>query len=229
LQQFWRIAIPLALPALSAMAIFQIWWIWNDYAWPSLVANSTAARTVVSAVIFFNDGMYRPEPGAGMAAAVIAALPMVVLFVFTMRTFARPPGRQTVGSIRCRAKLRLARPQAPNRGLPFSDFVPDAGAGRRRRLRGTAALGVGAVLVYAKAGHLTLRHARRGTQCCPKTSSARYSPGCGASDYAYFESAGRARRAQPPQWCATAQPSCWRADDDPHGPVDLPVHQLALS
>ena len=51
LQQFWRIAIPLALPALSAMAIFQIWWIWNDYAWPSLVANSTAARTVVSAVI----------------------------------------------------------------------------------------------------------------------------------------------------------------------------------
>jgi ABC-type glycerol-3-phosphate transport system permease component len=87
LQQFWRIAVPLALPALSAMAIFQIWWIWNDYAWPTLVANSTNARTAVSAVIFFNDGMYRPEPGAGMAAAVIAALPMVVLFVFTMRTF----------------------------------------------------------------------------------------------------------------------------------------------
>ena len=86
-QQFWRVGIPLALPALSAMAIFQIWWIWNDYAWPTLVANSPAARTAVSAVIFFNDGMYRPEPGAGMAAAVIAALPMVLLFLFTMRTF----------------------------------------------------------------------------------------------------------------------------------------------
>ncbi|MBP7964390.1 MAG: carbohydrate ABC transporter permease, partial [Caldilineaceae bacterium] len=57
LQQLWRIAIPLALPALSAMAIFQVWWIWNDYAWPTLVANSTNARTAVSAVIFFNDGM----------------------------------------------------------------------------------------------------------------------------------------------------------------------------
>jgi ABC-type glycerol-3-phosphate transport system permease component len=87
LQQFWRIGVPLALPALSAMAIFQIWWIWNDYAWPTLVANSPAARTAVSAVIFFNDGMYRPEPGAGMAAAVIAALPMVLLFLVTMRTF----------------------------------------------------------------------------------------------------------------------------------------------
>ena len=87
LQQFWHIAIPLALPALSAMAIFQIWWIWNDYAWPTLVANAPAARTAVTGVIFFNDGLYRPEPGAGMAAAVIAALPMVLLFVFTMRTF----------------------------------------------------------------------------------------------------------------------------------------------
>ncbi|MGE5602939.1 MAG: carbohydrate ABC transporter permease, partial [Nitrososphaerales archaeon] len=27
-QQFWRVAVPLALPALSAMAIFQVWWIW---------------------------------------------------------------------------------------------------------------------------------------------------------------------------------------------------------
>jgi ABC-type glycerol-3-phosphate transport system permease component len=86
-QQFWLIGIPLALPALSAMAIFQVWWIWNDYAWPTLVANTTEARTAVTGVIFFNDGMARPEPGAGMAAAVIASLPMILLFTFTMRTF----------------------------------------------------------------------------------------------------------------------------------------------
>jgi ABC-type glycerol-3-phosphate transport system permease component len=87
LAQFRHIGIPLALPALSAMAIFQVWWIWNDYAWPTLVANTEGARTAVTGVIYFNDGMYRPEPGAGMAAAVIAALPMVMLFIFTMRTF----------------------------------------------------------------------------------------------------------------------------------------------
>lgn len=84
---FTRIAIPLSLPVLSAMAIFQIWWIWNDYAWPALVANAPDARTAVAAVIFFNDGMFRPEPGAGMAAAVIAAIPMVILFLVSMRTF----------------------------------------------------------------------------------------------------------------------------------------------
>jgi ABC-type glycerol-3-phosphate transport system permease component len=87
LDQFAKIAIPLSLPVLSAMAIFQIWWIWNDYAWPALVANAPEARTAVAAVIFFNDGMFRPEPGAGMAAAVIAAVPMVILFLVSMRTF----------------------------------------------------------------------------------------------------------------------------------------------
>jgi ABC-type glycerol-3-phosphate transport system permease component len=86
-QLFTRIAIPLSLPVMSAMAIFQIWWIWNDYAWPALVANAPEARTAVAAVIFFNDGMFRPEPGAGMAAAVIAAIPMVILFLVSMRTF----------------------------------------------------------------------------------------------------------------------------------------------
>jgi ABC-type glycerol-3-phosphate transport system permease component len=87
LQLFWHIAVPLSLPVLSAMAIFQIWWIWNDYAWPALVANAPQARTVVAAVIFFNDGMFRPEPGAGMAAAVIASIPMALLFLVSMRAF----------------------------------------------------------------------------------------------------------------------------------------------
>lgn len=86
-QQWTRIALPLSLPVLSAMAIFQTWWIWNDYAWPALVANAPESRTAVAAVIFFNDGMFRPEAGAGMAAAVIAAIPMVLLFLVSMRTF----------------------------------------------------------------------------------------------------------------------------------------------
>lgn len=86
IQQYWHIAIPLSLPVMSAMAIFQVWFIWNDYAWPSLVANSNEARTAVTGVIYFNDFTF-PAPGAGMAAAVIAAIPMVLLFLFTMRYF----------------------------------------------------------------------------------------------------------------------------------------------
>ena len=86
LQQFWQIAIPLSLPIISAMAIFQVWLIWNDYAWPSLVANTPQARTATLALIVFND-FALPQPGAGMAAGVIAAIPMVILFFVTMRSF----------------------------------------------------------------------------------------------------------------------------------------------
>ncbi|HQY95078.1 carbohydrate ABC transporter permease, partial [Caldilinea sp.] len=85
-QQFTAIAAPLAKPVISAMAIFQVWLIWNDYAWPSLVANAPQARTAALALIVFND-FTMPEPGAGMAAGVLAALPMLVLFFATMRTF----------------------------------------------------------------------------------------------------------------------------------------------
>lgn len=86
LQQFRHIAVPLALPVIGAMAIFQVWLIWNDYAWPSLVANAPQARTATLALIIFND-FALPEPGAGMAAGVLAALPMILLFFITMRTF----------------------------------------------------------------------------------------------------------------------------------------------
>lgn len=86
LQQFRHVAVPLSLPIIGAMAIFQVWLIWNDYAWPSLVANATQARTAALALIIFND-FARPEPGAGMAAGVLAAMPMVVLFFITMRSF----------------------------------------------------------------------------------------------------------------------------------------------
>lgn len=86
LQQFTAIGVPLAKPVIGAMAIFQVWLIWNDYAWPSLVANAPQARTAALALIVFND-FTMPVPGAGMAAGVFAALPMLVLFFVTMRTF----------------------------------------------------------------------------------------------------------------------------------------------
>ena len=39
---FWRLIVPLSVPAIAALAIFQFMWIWNDY----LVALIfTAART----------------------------------------------------------------------------------------------------------------------------------------------------------------------------------------
>jgi len=89
LQIYSRIVIPLSWPILSAMAIFEVWFHWNDYAWPSLVLSNTDLQTVAQRLVAFTDAQInvRPEPGQAMAASIIASLPLVILFIFSMRTF----------------------------------------------------------------------------------------------------------------------------------------------
>ncbi len=92
-----RLVIPLSLPVVSAMGIFEVWWHWNDYVWPSLVLSNPDLRTVAQALVVFHDALNRPEPGQAMAASVIASVPLVLLFLFSMRTFI---AGMTMGSVK---------------------------------------------------------------------------------------------------------------------------------
>ena len=87
LRIFSRIVLPLAKPIIAAMTIFEVWWHWNDYTWPSLVLSSANVKTVAVQLVTFIDAMMMPQPGQEMAANLIAALPLVLIFVFSMRTF----------------------------------------------------------------------------------------------------------------------------------------------
>ena len=82
-----RLVLPLSWPIISAMGIFEVWLHWNDYAWPSLVLSNPEIRTVALQLVTFIDGMNIPEPGQSMAASVIASIPLILLFIFSMRTF----------------------------------------------------------------------------------------------------------------------------------------------
>lgn len=84
-----RLVLPLSWPIIGAMAIFQVWWMWNDYVWPSLVISDPVKRTVAQGLVTFTDALInvQPEPGQAMAASVLASVPLVILFLFSMRTF----------------------------------------------------------------------------------------------------------------------------------------------
>lgn len=84
-----RIILPLSKPIISAMAIFEVWWHWNDYTWPSLVLSSPRILTVALQLVTFIDGMFLPEPGQQMAANLITSLPLMLIFFVSMRTFIR--------------------------------------------------------------------------------------------------------------------------------------------
>jgi multiple sugar transport system permease protein len=79
LQAFWRVILPLARPGLVAVALFTFLIAWNSYVW-ALVLTTDSSMYVLSVGIANMVGEYRVQWNELMAAAVIAALPVMVLY-----------------------------------------------------------------------------------------------------------------------------------------------------
>jgi lactose/L-arabinose transport system permease protein len=85
-QIFWRIAVPLVVPALAALAIILFLFSWNNFLWPLLVLSKPEAQTAPVALGAL-VGLNRVFWNAIMVAAVLMTLPMLVLFMFLQRYF----------------------------------------------------------------------------------------------------------------------------------------------
>ncbi|MFE6735091.1 carbohydrate ABC transporter permease [Microbacterium sp. NPDC057650] len=77
---FWSIVLPLSRPILASVAIFVFIGAWNNFLWPFLVINDTTLmtlpvglQTVISA--------YGVQYAQVMAQAVLAALPLIIVFL----------------------------------------------------------------------------------------------------------------------------------------------------
>lgn len=86
LRQFIHIAVPLSWPILGTMALMNILGAWNDYIWPSIVLLTPDKMTLAIGLMHFR-GQYGSDYGALIAGYVIASLPLLALFLFTMRQF----------------------------------------------------------------------------------------------------------------------------------------------
>ncbi len=81
---FVRVILPLARPGLVAVALFTFLIAWNSYVW-ALVLTTDASMYVLSVGIANMVGEYRVQWNELMAAAVIAALPVMVLYALLER------------------------------------------------------------------------------------------------------------------------------------------------
>ena len=79
LQAFWRVVLPLARPGLVAVALFTFLIAWNSYVW-ALVLTTDSSMYVLSVGIANMVGEYRVQWNELMAAAVIAAAPVMILY-----------------------------------------------------------------------------------------------------------------------------------------------------
>ena len=81
LQTFFRVILPLTRPGLVAVALFTFLIAWNTYVW-ALVLTTDSSMYVLSVGIANMVGEYRVQWNELMAAAVIAALPVMILYSF---------------------------------------------------------------------------------------------------------------------------------------------------
>ena len=75
-----KIAMPLSVSTISALAIYQFIRIYNAFFWPLLVTNKDIWRTVQIGVAYLVYGDVE-EYGKVIAAAMVAMAPAVITFI----------------------------------------------------------------------------------------------------------------------------------------------------
>ncbi len=85
---FWRIALPLARPALATLALFAFIDAWKSFLWPLVVTRSIDRRVVEVGIATFH-GLYFANWPYQMAAAVTALIPVLLIFFLAQRHFIR--------------------------------------------------------------------------------------------------------------------------------------------
>jgi len=85
---FWRVALPLARPALATLALFAFIDAWKNFLWPLIVTRSLERRVVEVGIASYHGFFYANWPYQ-MAAAVTALIPVLVVFVLAQRYFVR--------------------------------------------------------------------------------------------------------------------------------------------
>jgi multiple sugar transport system permease protein len=83
---FWRVLLPLTIPAQATLGIFTFLTYWNDYLWPLISATRPEMFTLTVGIASTQTNFAQSE-GLGflMAQAVFAGLPVFIVYLFFQR------------------------------------------------------------------------------------------------------------------------------------------------
>ena len=80
--------MPLATPALAAVAVFAFVFYWNDFMGPLIILSTPKNFTLTLYLVNFSVAYSRTTPwNLYMAAALIIVLPCLILFFFSQEAF----------------------------------------------------------------------------------------------------------------------------------------------
>lgn len=81
-----KIMVPLVKSGLSALIIFTAKFAWNDFMWP-LIVNTSPEKMTLGPSLSTLQGQYTTDYPAQMAGAVMAVIPMIILFFVFQKQF----------------------------------------------------------------------------------------------------------------------------------------------
>lgn len=84
---YWKIAMPLAAPAIASVSIFNFLTAWEEYPWANTVINDNDLRTLPIAIAGFFGQHQFTQWGYVFAMSVLTLIPVVVVFITCQRFF----------------------------------------------------------------------------------------------------------------------------------------------
>jgi multiple sugar transport system permease protein len=84
--RYWRLTLPLCRPALAALATLLTTWIYNDFFWAITLMVTGSKRPITSALANL-QGQFVSNQNLIAAAAVMAAIPTLVVYVLLQKQF----------------------------------------------------------------------------------------------------------------------------------------------
>ena len=87
-QVLWRVLIPIGRPAVFTLVLLVFTWSWNDFLLALVMISDEAHRTAPLGLSVFKS-RYGLDVPAVSAAAILVALPILVIYVLSQRQFIR--------------------------------------------------------------------------------------------------------------------------------------------
>jgi len=84
--RYWRLTLPLCRPALAALATLLTTWIYNDFFWAITLMVTGSKRPITSALANL-QGQFVSNQNLIAAAAVMAAIPTLVVYLLLQKQF----------------------------------------------------------------------------------------------------------------------------------------------
>jgi ABC-type glycerol-3-phosphate transport system permease component len=83
---FWRVMLPLSLPGITSLGVFTFMGAWNSFLLPLIYVQKEELRPLIIGLMFFRS-RYTQNIPLTMAGAVIAMLPIVIVYIIFQRKF----------------------------------------------------------------------------------------------------------------------------------------------